>query len=312
MRTESPSPGDGRSPAVATRNRRGPVSFARRHPLVCYFVLAYAGSWLVYGLDWALGLPDWVVVLVPFLGPTAAAFTLTRVVGGRTGVRALLQRYGQWRAGVHWYLLALLGIPILVVLGCLALPGAPGALRPPPPAFLFQYALAYGIWLLVTGAGEEPGWRGFALPRLQAAYGPLAGSLIVGVFWWLWHLPQLVVLPVLEGAGNGLAEIVQRFVVYGCALVGLAVLLSWIFNHTCGSLLVVMLAHASIDTSTQPNPITSTRLYQVFFPPLGALPWVPGAFLICGAMVALAVAVLVIALTRGRLGYASGLSAGME
>ena len=145
MQAESPAPGNDSSLANAPYNRRGPICFARRHPLICYFVLAYAGSWLVYGLDWALGLPVWVIVLV------------TTVVDGHTGVRALLRRYVQWRAGVQWYLLALLSIPILVVLGCLALPGALGALRPPPTDFLLQYALAYGICLVVTGVGEEPG-----------------------------------------------------------------------------------------------------------------------------------------------------------
>jgi membrane protease YdiL (CAAX protease family) len=92
--------------------------------------------------------------------------------------------------GPGWYLFALIGIPLIVVLSVIVLPGALASfqglapLDPLPLLALFVY-----IFFLGGPVGEELGWRGFALPRLQSLHGPLVGSLILGVLWGLWHLP---------------------------------------------------------------------------------------------------------------------------
>ena len=288
--------------APSPNSRRGPLSFARRHPLVWYFVLAYAGSWLVEGVYGALQprhvLPGWWLDLLTFLGPTAAAFTMTAVVSGRAGMLALLRRYVQGRSSVIWYLLALVGIPALAFLGYLALPGAPSDLRLPSVGFILTYINVYG-WTFALGGplGEEPGWRGFALPRLQQTHGPLVGSLILGVLWAFWHLPLFFVLPHYNGAGNNLMEIVRAFVVFVLFVAGVTVLFTWIFNRTGGGLLFVMLAHASMNTAF--------NLFPAFFPGLSALSWVSSASVISFALVVLATALVVAELTKGRLGERS-------
>jgi uncharacterized protein len=118
-------------------------------------------------------------------GPTLAAFIMTATTEGREGVRDLLRRYVLWRVGIRWYLFALLGVPIIMLLGTMIysmdLPklGALGG-----PFYLLSYVATFA---LVLGRGgpllEEGGWRGFALPRMERLHGPILASLILGVLW---------------------------------------------------------------------------------------------------------------------------------
>jgi uncharacterized protein len=139
--------------------------------------------------------------------------------------------------------------------------------------------------LLIGGIlGEEPGWRGFALPRLQARYGALVGSLILGVLWSLWHLPLLLTPGGATWTGN-----LGLFVLLGLAL---AILHSWVYNGTRASLLAVMLLHAAINTST-----------RLILPNIPGLNRDDGNVLL--VVVYGATALLLVALTKGRLAYVS-------
>src|SRR5215469_15496259 len=172
------------------------VQLLRRYPLVCYFLLAFGFTWtyeltvyralLTPGFSLRVALLD----LGFTLGPTLAAFFMTAVTQGRVGMQQLLRRYVLWRAGLRWYLLVLLGAPALLLIAVLPLPGALSAFRLPALSFWLTYPLLYLLFLVAEGPlGEEPGWRGFALPRLQQRSGPLAGTLLLGILWGLWHLP---------------------------------------------------------------------------------------------------------------------------
>jgi len=168
----------------------------RRYPLFFYFLLAF-------GFTWTYELTVYRILLTPgfslrevlldlgfTLGPTLAAFVMTAVSQGRAGILQLLRRYILWRVGLRWYLLVLLGVPVLLLIAVLPLPGALSALRLPALTFWPTYLLIYLLFLVFEGPlGGEPGWRGFALPRLQQRSGPLVGSLLLGVLWGLWHLP---------------------------------------------------------------------------------------------------------------------------
>jgi membrane protease YdiL (CAAX protease family) len=266
-----------------------------RHPLVFFFIFAYAGTWLlempyVLSEDGAGLLPFssplliWTNPVTIFTGPFLAAFIMTGVTEGRAGIRRLLRRFVLWRVGLGWYLFVLVGIPAILVLSVIVLPGALGSfqglasLAPLTLLFLSVYAFFIGGPL-----GEEPGWRGFALPRLQSLHGPLVGTLILGVLWGLWHLP-LFFTP-----WNELTTL--NVVVYVLATICLSIIYTWVFNNTKGSVLMAILIHWSFDLSTVPvaslfpAPIVLDYGLLVILPGFGA------------------VALLIVVLTRGRLGY---------
>jgi membrane protease YdiL (CAAX protease family) len=267
-----------------------------RHPLVFFFLIAYAGTWLVelpYILseDGAGLLPfsspllKWTSPVTIFLGPFLAAFIMTGVTEGRAGIGRFLRRFVLWRVGLGWYLFAFVGIPVIAVVSVVVIPGVLesfeglGALAPLSVLGVFVY-----VFFLGGALGEEPGWRGFALPRLQSMHGPLLGSLILGPLWALWHLP-LFFTP-----WNELTAF--NVVVFALATTCLAIMYTWVFNNTKGSVLIAILIHASFNASV-------TGILAPLFPaPIledyGLLP-ILGGF---GAL-----AVVLVALTRGRLGY---------
>src|SRR5690242_10496923 len=123
------------TPAVprATRMAWRPMTALRRHPLIGYFLLANGVSWLALVLlgGW-LDLPAQVVVLVFTGGPTVAAVAVTAAIDGRRGLRLLLERIVLWRVARRWYAVALLGIPLVVLVATLMLPGALASFSPMP------------------------------------------------------------------------------------------------------------------------------------------------------------------------------------
>jgi membrane protease YdiL (CAAX protease family) len=160
-------------------------------------------------------------------GPMSAAMIVARFDGG---VGALLRPLGTWRVGAAWYLAAL-GLPggifVVAAVGYNLFGHAETLLYPPSEA-------AFVAALVVFSIGEEIGWRGFALPRLRVLFGPLVASAVIGVLWTAWHIPMLA----LQGVSPVLY---LAFVPY---MIGGSVLFTWIYEHTRGSLLLAVLAHA--------------------------------------------------------------------
>jgi membrane protease YdiL (CAAX protease family) len=197
-----------------------------RHPLVAFFALAFAFSW------WAVPMGEFL----PF-GPLFAALTVLAVVQGRPGLADLGRRMLRWRVGVRWYVLAI-ALPLGATLAAIGLNLALGA---PVSALddLDPWYLLIGLFFLrlinpLDGPmGEEPGWRGFALPRLQANRSPLGATLILGLIVAAWHLP-LVFLP-----AEDLAPI------FLLATVAITFMYTWIYNHTGGSVLMTIIAHSA-------------------------------------------------------------------
>lgn len=267
----------------------------RQHSLFFFYLMAFAFTW-GYELPFLLLHLPWTLVTgtpVSFVGPTAAAFIMTAITEGRAGVGRLLRRYVQWRASLWLYLFVLLVVPALLLLGFVALPGALAAFRAPALSFVGVYLLSYVQILVLAGPlGEEPGWRGFALPRWQQRSGPLKGSIFLGLLWAAWHLP-LFLRPGYNGAGTGLLGIALPFLVFLIGAMATAVLFTWVFNTARDSLLLVILLHASIDVT----PVA----FPAFFPSFPVLS--QSLTTVSLQSVFLVVALLLIVLTRGRLGY---------
>jgi CAAX protease family protein len=203
---------------------------AKRHPLIAFFMLTYALTWSAWPV-WAMGFyPNPIFSFAPFL----AALVVLALTHGKSGVGGLLRRMVRWRVGLRWYAAALL-IPAGITLAAAVLNVLSGAQAPSSaelggwtgllPTFLFV--------LLIPGMGgawEEPGWRGFALPRLQSGRSALIASLILGVLIAGWHLPLMVVGQVYY---SDIASIMGAVVVF-----------NWVFNNANGSVLIIMLMHA--------------------------------------------------------------------
>ena len=209
------------------------ASFIKQHPLVVYFVLAYLFSWTMVGL-----IPvAFVFALLALFGPALAAILMAAFTEGKAGVSVLLRRVVLWRVALVWYAVAI-GLPFVVallVLGVHALTtGAPFTINTGTPVPLL-------IILALLVVGEEIGWRGFALPHLQARYNSLIASLILGVLWAGWHLANASI-PGLEYYWYG-------FPAFLAFVVAQTILFTWLANYTRGSVLLAWMFHASINVS---------------------------------------------------------------
>jgi uncharacterized protein len=264
-----------------------------RHPLLFFFLIAYAGAWL---LEVPLALSETgtgrpllalaIITAATFLGPTLSAFIMTGITEGRSGIHRLLRRYVLWRVALRWYLFVLLVIPAIEVLGAIVVPGVLGSFQSLTLTLVLSYPVAFVSTFILGGPlGEEPGWRGFALPRLQPLHGPLLGSIILGILWACWHLP-------LFWSGVWTPPTIPNIVMFILVITTLTIMMTWVFNNAKGSLLITMLMHASFNT------FANTILTPLFPAPIlreyGLLPMLVGFG---------ATALVIVALTRGRLGY---------
>ena len=219
-----------------------------------------------------------------FLGPTLAAFIMTGITEGRAGIRRLLRRIVLWRVGLRWYLFAFIGVSLVITLGFI-LVGGLASLQFLGLGYVLTYLVTFIIVLIIGGPlGEEIGWRGFALPRMQPLHGPLVGSIILGLLWGLWHLPEFMVPTWAESSGGSGPLAIVKFCIFAIAA---TIILTWVFNNTKGSVLMAVLVHASIDAPFLP--------FSVLLGPAEVM----NSLLLGFGVVAL----VVVALTRGRLGY---------
>ncbi|MBM7787175.1 CPBP family intramembrane glutamic endopeptidase [Tenggerimyces flavus] len=217
--------------------------------LVVFFSLALALTWVVWvpralashgivrgavaDLATALGLYwSWM--------PAIAALLTAALVGGRAEVRAWLGRLGRWRVGPQWYAIALLGPAAFALLvgGIAAALGLgdlwPRALDSGVAAIGF-----FAVLLLTDGLGEETGWRGYALPALLERHWALVASLILGVFWAVWHLPLWIT------AGSALDG--SPWLFHLVDLPATSILYTWLFLRSRESVPVAIVLHASIN-----------------------------------------------------------------
>ena len=226
---------EGLNPEAETTGT-APRNWAARHDLVLYFVLAYLLSWALWPL---VILNPTSSPLVPF-GPLIAAVIVALLAGGRHELWALLRQLGRWRVHPLWYVIALLGPFVLAGLTA-ALAVAAGAPVRGTGDYTNWRAITFFFLstVIIVGLFEEVGWRGFALPRLQLRLNAIWAALVLGVLWALWHLPELISDP------TGQRPPVQ-FLLWALAL---SVIFSWLYNSTNGSLPIVIICHAAIDTA---------------------------------------------------------------
>ena len=285
----------GQSTGTASRNLK---QWMREHPLFSFFFMAYAFSWLIalpYVLSvWSILKGNYQILYIfRTAGPTLAALLMIGISQGRAGLHLLRQRLRDRQHRWQWYLAVLLGIPALILVGIVVESGTLIRVQGITVHMLISYVLNFFTIFFAVALPEEIGWRGFALPHMQPRYGPLGGTLRLGALWAVWHL--VFFLTPSHGGGPGVSFLAYftNFGYFFVAVLAIAIVITWIFNHTRGSIFISNLVHAAIDTPT-----------VVWIPLLVSLneAQLNLALLIAFGMPAL----IILILTHGRLGYQPG------
>ena len=175
------------------------------------------------------------IFVLAVAAPTISATIITYILSRGPGLRALYARIVQWRFGVQWYALVIVGLPLLGFIVSRVTPAHP-QYDVSTPAMVILLLLKE---LILGPLGEELGWRGFALPRLLQRFNPFVASLILGVIWGVWHLPALFVSTLPQGQ---LA--IPSFLFFALCL---SFLVTWLYLHTGRSVLIAVLFHLMIN-----------------------------------------------------------------
>jgi len=224
---------------------RKSAGLVNHRSLVKFFVLTYAVMWTFFITVAAAAIParsplGAALLLLGTFAPSLVALWLTARAEGSAGVRALLGRIFQWRVPARWYLFAVGYIPAIKLTAALIHRLATGEWPRfgSEPWYLIPLAIAIST---PFQAGEEIGWRGYALPRLAARFGLARASILLGLLWAFWHLPQFFIR---EADTYG-----QSFIVFVLQVTALTVAMAWLYAHTNGSLLLVMLMHSAVNNA---------------------------------------------------------------
>jgi uncharacterized protein len=269
MKTRVMQDEPGVPPRPTRRPERTLAAWMRRHRLVSFFLLAFVLAWWAWPLR-AAGI-SYEPGFVP-AAPLLAALIVLGVAEGWAGLRDLGARLLRWRVGWRWYAVAV-GLPLTVIAGTAWINVTIFDANGPALSALSwsSFAMLFALRLVnpMDGPiGEEPGWRGYAIPRMQTHRSPLTTAVILGVLVAAWHLPIFLM------GGGGLIGLPTTFVI--------TIVYVWLFNHTNGSVLLTVLFHVTQGTFTFSN-IGFSGADMVRMEWLGAAAW---------ALVAIGVVVL--------------------
>jgi uncharacterized protein len=225
----------------------------KRRPLLAFFAIAFAFTWLFWipcalASQGLITLPVDPVVfhMLGAFGPCVAAVALAAIGAGKAGIRQLIAPLLRWRVSITWYAIVLLMRPAiwLFALAAHILAGERPVAQPIDSAF---YAAYFVSQLLVVGVSEELGWSGFAFPKLKARWGMLAGALVLGAIWSLWHLPLFFT------AWD--SQYGSSFLLYAARLIAFRYLFAWSYTQS-GSLVMPALFHVSFNVLTELIPLS--------------------------------------------------------
>lgn len=220
-------------------------TIVRRHPALSLLVLA-----MIFGVAplaaVAAGLLPSGADQLGALSASLAGIVLAAVEGRKGGVRELLGRFLIWRVGIQWWAFVLLFpiIPAVAALYLFNLFGGPAVdwsqLQPVSSVVPMIVMLT-----IFAGMGEEFGWRGFALPRLQARHSALVSSIIVGAIWGAWHIPLFLTRGTVQYAWQSDAGLIPAVLLYTVFNIAWSIPYTWVFNNTKGSVLLAAVLHGA-------------------------------------------------------------------
>jgi membrane protease YdiL (CAAX protease family) len=279
------------------------ISWFHKHPIAVYLILANGITWLcwlpgiVIGSQQGYILPNYdtyttifrtgfantqhllisIVFLLGVYGPLIAALVATWLDGGRGGLIELGKRIIKWRVGVRWYftiliiafLLAAIPFGIAVLTGMTGVSAA-SAISLPAIIILFF------AQILTSGVGEEPGWRGFLLPRLKVRFGGQKYIWLLGLIWAIWHYPFTIYLTLSMMQNVTPAQMIVNILVQlaglTISLIGMTFLYVWVYNYTQSVFLAILLhALTNIVPLFVLSFLADPQVLTMF---IGIMPWV--------------------------------------
>jgi uncharacterized protein len=273
------------------------------HPAAAFLLMLYPLEWILF-VPTLLGMSGFGVIpvdipymvplgLIALTGLLGLNFLVTRIADGKAGTRALRRHYLHFRVAPQWYLGAIFGPPVMLLMAGLLTHGT-GVLTPIAhnvAKIPTVYLLALLPTVVFANFWEEGAWTAFMTSRLQKRIGPVWASLLVAPCFGFVHIPLLFVLGGLMSTGR--PTVAQYPFYLFVLLIGFSaqvrILCTWFFNSTGGSVPITALFHGAMDVTV------SAAVLSTFYPLLG-----DGSVLYIGFAV---IAVALIALTRGRLGY---------
>jgi len=274
------------------------MSGKERTSLILFFVLAYAITWTcqIVGMQMAqaqeitlsneFNFLHFLALLsgdvrLPYLifsagaGPFLAAIIVLAIFEGREGLRNLFSQIGKWQLNTRWYLLALV-IPLALAAVSLLFGFLTNGMKMPDlnPILSATYFLPFLLYMIVfTGLWEEPGWRGFALPRLQKSLNAENASWVLGLLWGAWHLPINLYL----NWGAGPAVIIPLIIGLLLGTVGWTIVNTWLYNNTRSVFLMILL-HGWTNTIQSYLVLSSGNMTAMTI--FGVLPWALAIYLL--------------------------------
>jgi membrane protease YdiL (CAAX protease family) len=249
--------------------------------VLMFFSLTYIVSWTFF-VAWAVVsgptaamTSDRAVLATPLLligvfAPALVALALTVQASGRAGAAALLRRTLEWPPGARWYVFAL-GYIVAIKLAAAVLHRFVAGGWPPfgqEPLLLMAGAIVVST---PVQAGEEIGWRGYALPRLANAFGLPVASIVLGVIWACWHLPFFFIA---RSDTFG-----QCFPVYLLSVTAISVAMAWLYWRTNGSLLLTMILHAAVNNTKDIVPSAGSAASSPFTLNASLIAWLTAGLL---------------------------------
>ena len=242
---------------------------SEKYSLIYFIVLSYSLHYILIRVM-ILGLPTFSLIaylLAAWSPNISAVIVLGFIIKDRSGIRQLLEGWTKWRVNFIWYLVTLL--PLAVGFVSIVIYYLAGGTAPDFSSSASTYLIALLMSIITGATGEELGWRGFALPRLQSKYGALSSSIIVGLIWAGWHIPYWPIpgwFPKMQSI---------PFLAFTLQSVAKSVIMTWIYNRTKGSVLLATLFHLVLNYSlflgvlpSSPSPIEpiiiSTITWLVF------------------------------------------------
>ena len=225
-------------------------NFIKKYPAISILILSQIiGVGMIAPIAAGLVPSDSALLLIAAFSASLAGVILTAIVSGKDGLRELFRRLLIWRVGIGWWAFAVFAVGLMFLGGMVLaalFSGSALTLSLAQPLYMFIPLLIMRT-LTDSGLGEELGWRGFLLPRLQARYSALVASIIVGIAWGLWHWPLFLMegLPPYYELGQMYGVIPGLLALVFFLTVPWSILFTWMGNNTKGSLLLACVFHGS-------------------------------------------------------------------